>query len=223
MKYGIEVRLTPYRSNVNSTLILQTAAQVGTLRKANKLWSSDSIHLRTELLVPLDACLRGNMVRGPEPGQATIVPRGHRRQQEKSKVPPLIRLDSDPDPQPPSHPPGEIVTIKRVLPTALQGGKQTLPRKSLESPTVRRSTSSNHLDPPLASEPRISTSSSRPSLDASWDSRPMSRTSVDAESEASIELRPRNVSTPQQGRSRPPRNLWFSVADDGIDPGQGLY
>jgi len=207
----------------NATLIVSTTLQVGTLRKANKLWSSDSIHLRTELLVPLDACLRGNVVRGPESGQATIIPRGHYRQKERSVAPPLIRIDSDP--QPHTDPPGEIVTVKRVLPAALQGGKQTLPRKSQESmrPAVRRSTSINQLDRSLVSEPRVSTSSSRPSLDMSWDSRPVSRTSIDAESEASIELRPRNASTPQQSRPRPPRNLWFSVADDGIDPGQGLY
>lgn len=188
------------------------------------MWSSDSIHLRTELLVPLDACLRGNVIRGPEAGQATIVPRGHYRQKDRATAPPLIRLDSDPPP--PDHPPGEIVFIKKVLSTSLQAGsKQTIPRKSAEStrPAVRRSTSINHLNQSVGSEARVSTSSSRPSLDLGWDSRPVSRTSIDAESEASIELRPRNVSTPQQSRSRPPRNLWFSVADDGIDPGQGLY
>ncbi|WVR07626.1 hypothetical protein IAU60_004668 [Kwoniella sp. DSM 27419] len=53
---------------------------LATLRKVNKLWSSDSIHLRTHLYVPLDAC-RWNkasevLVRGPGEGQVTLHPKG---------------------------------------------------------------------------------------------------------------------------------------------------
>lgn len=53
--------------------------QLATLRKVNKLWASDPIHIRTHLYVPLDAC-RWNkasetLVRGPGEGQVTLMPK----------------------------------------------------------------------------------------------------------------------------------------------------
>lgn len=177
--------------------------------------------MRTEVFIPLDACLKGNVLLGPEKGEATIVPRGHYKQKEVPRAPPLIRLDSDPAIP---WPAGEVVPIRRMLSTSLNI-KQALPRTSTDSglPSLRRSDSINRLNATSMAEPRASTSSSRASLDLGWDPRPASRTSIDAESEASIELRPRVPNSTQQVRQRPPRNLWFSVADDGIDPAQGMY
>ncbi|TYJ53256.1 hypothetical protein B9479_006124 [Cryptococcus floricola] len=50
-----------------------------TLRKANKLWATDPIHVRSHLYVPLDAC-RWNkasetLARGPGEGQVTLHPK----------------------------------------------------------------------------------------------------------------------------------------------------
>jgi hypothetical protein len=161
--------------------------------------------------------------RGPEEDQAIILPRGHYRSADIVATPPLICMDSDHLTTKPI-PLGLQVPITRISPLTLQA-KKRLPRASadylrnVDRPTIHRSTSMNYLDETPLPEPRISTSSSRPSLDFGWGSRPASRTSIDAESEASIELQPRNSSRQQ----RPPRNLWFSVADDGIDPRQGMY
>jgi hypothetical protein len=61
-------------------LVLTT--QLATLRKTNKLWPSDPVHLRTHLYVPLEAC-RWNkasevLVRGPGEGQVTLTAKaGH--------------------------------------------------------------------------------------------------------------------------------------------------
>jgi hypothetical protein len=50
--------------------------QVATLRKINKLWASDPVHLRTHLYVPLEACkwqkARDTFTRGPGEGQVTL-------------------------------------------------------------------------------------------------------------------------------------------------------
>lgn len=66
------------------SLSSQTAltTQLATLRKTNKLWPSDPVHLRTHLYVPLEAC-RWNkasevLVRGPGEGQVTLTAKaGH--------------------------------------------------------------------------------------------------------------------------------------------------
>ncbi|KAK8853271.1 hypothetical protein IAR55_003974 [Kwoniella newhampshirensis] len=56
---------------------------LATLRKVNKLWASDPIHIRTHLYVPLEAC-RWNkasetLVRGPGDGQVTLLPKVDKR------------------------------------------------------------------------------------------------------------------------------------------------
>ncbi|KAL7413068.1 hypothetical protein BDY24DRAFT_370495 [Mrakia frigida] len=58
--------------------------ELSILRKSNKLWSSDTIHLRRTLYVPLEACrLRETVVHGPGPDQVTLV-------STNSKPPPAI-------------------------------------------------------------------------------------------------------------------------------------
>ncbi|WWD19684.1 hypothetical protein CI109_104146 [Kwoniella shandongensis] len=56
---------------------------LATLRKVNKLWASDPIHIRTHLYVPLDACrwnkARETLVRGPGEGQVTLMPKVDKR------------------------------------------------------------------------------------------------------------------------------------------------
>ena len=56
--------------------------QVATLRKINKLWASDPVHLRTHLYVPLEACkwtkARDTFTRGPGDGQVTLTPKNAR-------------------------------------------------------------------------------------------------------------------------------------------------
>ncbi|KAK1921973.1 hypothetical protein DB88DRAFT_376069 [Papiliotrema laurentii] len=61
-----------------------------TLRKINKLWASDSVHLRTHLYVPIEAC-RWNkasetFIRGPGPGQITLVPKSSSSRKGKTPV-----------------------------------------------------------------------------------------------------------------------------------------
>ncbi|ORY33371.1 hypothetical protein BCR39DRAFT_557059 [Naematelia encephala] len=52
---------------------------LATLRKVNKLWPSDPVHLRTHLYIPLDACrwskASDTFHRGPGEGQVTLVPK----------------------------------------------------------------------------------------------------------------------------------------------------
>lgn len=49
------------------------------MRKINKLWASDPVHLRTHLYVPLEACkwtkARDTFTRGPGDGQVTLTPK----------------------------------------------------------------------------------------------------------------------------------------------------
>ena len=51
--------------------------QLAILRKVNKLWSNDSIHSRTRLYIPIEACkwnkASETFIRGPGPGQITLV------------------------------------------------------------------------------------------------------------------------------------------------------
>lgn len=57
LKYGCSVRSRYLRNTVHSTLIIKLLQQ-SAIRNANRLWISDSIHLRAELLVPLEACVQ---------------------------------------------------------------------------------------------------------------------------------------------------------------------
>lgn len=77
--------------------------QVATLRKINKLWASDPVHLRTHLYVPLEACkwtkARDTFTRGPGEGQVTLIPKnvngkskGKRKQDDNAK---LVDIDND--------------------------------------------------------------------------------------------------------------------------------
>ncbi|WVQ84659.1 hypothetical protein IAT38_006814 [Cryptococcus sp. DSM 104549] len=60
-----------------------------TLRKVNKLWASDPIHIRTHLYVPLDACrwnkAKESLVRGPGEGQVTLLPKERSREKTEGK------------------------------------------------------------------------------------------------------------------------------------------
>lgn len=48
--------------------------QLAVLRKSNKLWTSDSLHVRKTLYIPLGAChLREELVRGPNEDEVTLV------------------------------------------------------------------------------------------------------------------------------------------------------
>jgi hypothetical protein len=76
--------------------------QVATLRKINKLWASDPVHLRTHLYVPLEACkwtkARDTFTRGPGDGQVTLTPKstkskGKEKEKEKATAS-LIDLDT---------------------------------------------------------------------------------------------------------------------------------
>lgn len=283
------------------TIFIATSAhadgivQVPTLRKANKLWASDPIHLRKVLYIPLESCLRGNVIRGPETGQATVLPKGHHFHDKGTAAPPFQSQDDDQTlgqsearqlpPQssfatsrPVKPPIGEVVMIKKVLPVAIQG-KPLAPRASadllrpLERPTIDRSVSATWLEGSPLHEPLPSTASSsaRPSFDLGQGSgRSHSRSSTGDEPEGSIEMglrtsidRPQlftnghqhhhhhhhhspaqaytSTTSPATQREkstisgysphsntitqkrRPPNNLWFSVADDGIQPTQKLY
>lgn len=80
--YGIDVSLTPspFRLSAISFASVLILTQVATLRKINKLWASDPVHLRTHLYVPLEACrwtkARDTFSRGPGDGQVTLTPKG---------------------------------------------------------------------------------------------------------------------------------------------------
>ncbi|WRT70157.1 uncharacterized protein IL334_007151 [Kwoniella shivajii] len=68
---------------------------LATLRKSNKLWSSDPIHIRTHLYVPLEACkwnkAKESLVRGPGEGQVTLLPK---RDKGKGKESDLLQNGS---------------------------------------------------------------------------------------------------------------------------------
>ena len=70
------VTLWNRRMYIESVLNDKLNDQVATLRKINKLWASDPVHLRTHLYVPLEACkwqkARDTFTRGPGEGQVTL-------------------------------------------------------------------------------------------------------------------------------------------------------
>ncbi|OXG81483.1 hypothetical protein C345_04822 [Cryptococcus neoformans A2-102-5] len=72
---------------------------LATLRKVNKLWASDPIHIRTHLYVPLDAC-RWNkaseaLVRGPGEGQVTLMPKNARGKGKGKETDELLTAGDD--------------------------------------------------------------------------------------------------------------------------------
>ncbi|OCF77384.1 hypothetical protein I204_01372 [Kwoniella mangroviensis CBS 8886] len=76
----VEVLIHTIKSNESlAGIALLYGIDLATLRKSNKLWSSDPLHIRTHLYVPLEAC-RWNkakeiLVRGPGEGQVTLMPK----------------------------------------------------------------------------------------------------------------------------------------------------
>lgn len=85
LRYGIDVSAPPpsllYVEQLN-VVELSADQQISTLRKVNKLWPSDPVHVRTSLFVPLEAChpTSGTLVR--KTGHVSLVP--HRKQGPKS-------------------------------------------------------------------------------------------------------------------------------------------
>ncbi|WVQ66911.1 uncharacterized protein L199_005102 [Kwoniella botswanensis] len=79
----VEVLIHTIKSNESlAGIALLYGIDLATLRKSNKLWSSDPLHIRTHLYVPLEAC-RWNkakeiLVRGPGEGQVTLMPKTNR-------------------------------------------------------------------------------------------------------------------------------------------------
>ncbi|WVQ74237.1 hypothetical protein IAR50_003833 [Cryptococcus sp. DSM 104548] len=126
-----------------------------TLRKANKLWATDPIHIRTHLYIPLDAC-RWNkasetLSRGPGEGQVTLYPKCKGKGKEKSSDPPVqppngeveVTEESGHDPQ----------KTPRVLDIVRMPSSQLRPfprRRPHEPPS--RSRSSQDLDRVIQSE-----------------------------------------------------------------------
>jgi hypothetical protein len=73
--YGIDVRPHLVELKVGANPLFQ----LHTLRKINKLWASDPVHLRTHLYVPIEACkwnkASETFTRGPGKGQITLTPK----------------------------------------------------------------------------------------------------------------------------------------------------
>ncbi|OCF38070.1 hypothetical protein I316_00294 [Kwoniella heveanensis BCC8398] len=79
---GGEVEVLIHTIKANQSLAgiaLLYGIDLATLRKVNKLWTSDPIHLRTHLYVPLEACKWNKasevLIRGPGEGQVTLYPK----------------------------------------------------------------------------------------------------------------------------------------------------
>ncbi|EIW71958.1 hypothetical protein TREMEDRAFT_58102 [Tremella mesenterica DSM 1558] len=104
---GDEVEVLVHRVKPTESLAgiaLLYGIDKSTLRKTNKLWPSDPVHLRTHLYVPLEAC-RWNIasetfIRGPGEGQVTMIakPKSDRRRNphvnlSESRSAPIFLLD----------------------------------------------------------------------------------------------------------------------------------
>ncbi|WVF72943.1 hypothetical protein IAT40_007761 [Kwoniella sp. CBS 6097] len=84
---GGEVEVLIHTIKPNQSLAgiaLLYGIDLATLRKVNKLWTSDPIHLRTHLYVPLEACKWNKasevLMRGPGEGQVTLYPKNKARE-----------------------------------------------------------------------------------------------------------------------------------------------
>jgi hypothetical protein len=77
LQYGIDVRTltsTFLCSLFADLLATSSRLQLAVLRKTNKLWTSDSLHVRRTLYIPLSAChLREELVRGPAEDEVTLL------------------------------------------------------------------------------------------------------------------------------------------------------
>ncbi|WWC91792.1 uncharacterized protein L201_006739 [Kwoniella dendrophila CBS 6074] len=76
----VEVMIHTIKPNESlAGIALLYGIDLATLRKCNKLWSSDPIHIRTHLYVPLEACkwnkAKESLIRGPGEGQVTLLPK----------------------------------------------------------------------------------------------------------------------------------------------------
>ncbi|ORX40522.1 hypothetical protein BD324DRAFT_677980 [Kockovaella imperatae] len=135
--------------------------ELPTLRKVNKLWPSDPVHLRTHLYVPLDACrwnkAKETFSRGPGEGQATLTPKNasHGKGKGRAQEPLIDHFDgsrSSMDTVRPSDPQSpRVLDIVRVPSSQLSffpksKGSSARPsldmqRKSLDNSKLRRSVS----------------------------------------------------------------------------------
>ncbi|KAI9634166.1 uncharacterized protein MKK02DRAFT_38838 [Dioszegia hungarica] len=101
---GGEVEVLIHQVQPNESLAgiaLLYGIDLATLRKTNKLWPSDPVHLRRHLYVPLEACkwnkASETLIRGPGEGQVTLAPKnpGNRKGREREVTPNLIDLTDD--------------------------------------------------------------------------------------------------------------------------------
>lgn len=77
LQYGIDVRQSVSLLLSSPTALIsrcRALLQLAVLRKTNKLWMSDSLHVRRTLYIPLSAChLREELIRGPAEDEVTLL------------------------------------------------------------------------------------------------------------------------------------------------------
>ncbi|WVW86263.1 hypothetical protein I302_108305 [Kwoniella bestiolae CBS 10118] len=160
---GREVEVLIHTIKPNESLAgiaLLYGIDLATLRKSNKLWSSDPLHIRTHLYVPLEACrwnkARETLVRGPGEGQVTLLPKTiHDKGKGKAKEVNgynlfsnegengILDLTDSPKPQ-------------TYLPNSSSTSSLSLASTFL--PSTNHSYDQNHPSPPTSTEPLASPS-----------------------------------------------------------------
>ncbi|WWD03726.1 hypothetical protein V865_001782 [Kwoniella europaea PYCC6329] len=145
----VEVLIHTIKSNESlAGIALLYGIDLATLRKSNKLWSSDPLHIRTHLYVPLEAC-RWNkakeiLVRGPGDGQVTLMPKTNK---DKGKGKEVYNLNSGVGQNGLSH----IMDLSDSPPSA---STSTLSLASTFLPSTNHSYT-QETSPPTATEPLV--------------------------------------------------------------------
>ncbi|WWC72086.1 uncharacterized protein I206_106046 [Kwoniella pini CBS 10737] len=160
----VEVLIHTVKPNESlAGIALLYGIDLATLRKSNKLWSSDPVHIRTHLYVPLEACrwnkAKETLIRGPGEGQVTLMPKkekGKGKEVDLTHQNGLIGLGLNED-----HHKGSFNSMENLITPSreINLGASMSPSSSLTDlantflPSTNQSYNHDHTSPPTSTEP----------------------------------------------------------------------
>lgn len=197
-------------------IALQYGIDLATLKKVNKMWSTDTIALKTHLYVPIEACKffksSSGFVRGPREGEITILSKQTAASHD------LVDLFSDPSSSAATQSPaagvrsGKVFSVIRIPASELSFFPKSKRKPPRMTPT------------PLASSPtRIRSNGSFNHAAIETESIPMTASisqgavrQIMFNGQLPTSVIPRTKTLAHKS-AKPIASSWFSLADDGLN------
>lgn len=202
-------------------IALQYGIDLATLKKVNKMWSTDTIALKTHLYVPIEACKffksSNGFIRGPREGEITILGK-----QQTAVAPDLVDLSANINVSDPTSDtrPGKVYSVIRIPASELSFFPKSKRKPPRMTPTPERHSSSG------ASPGRIrQTNGSIKAAAIEAESIPMTasisqssfrHTAANGQLPVSIVPGGRGIVSKIKS-AKGNASSWFSLADDGLD------